>query len=111
MTQASKKIVDREECLDRYRHHMEKVRGLAPGTQCSYLLIARRFLRALLLLESKDADITRLKERLQEQLRQNFGRSSEKLSPGQLSLFREELEKLLQESKSCEADAVEAKSK
>ncbi len=54
-----------------------------------------------LLLESKDADITRLKERLQEQLRQTFGRSSEKLSPGQISLFREDLENLLQESKSC----------
>jgi transposase len=66
-----------------------------------------------LLLESKDADITRLKERLQEQLRQTFGRSSEKLSPGQLSLFREELEKLLQESKSndTETDKASAKSK
>jgi transposase len=64
-----------------------------------------------LLLESKDADITRLKERLQEQLRQTFGRSTEKLSPGQLSLFREELEKMLQESKSCGKEGLEASEK
>ena len=61
-----------------------------------------------LLLESKDADIACLKERLQQQLRQTFGRSTEKLSPGQLSLFREQLEELLQKTKSCGADADES---
>src|ERR1700722_15095917 len=61
-----------------------------------------------LLLESKDADIACLKERLQQQLRQTFGRSTEKLSPGQLSLFREQLEELLQKTKSSGADADES---
>ena len=85
----------------------EATTGLPNDLEACHALIRE----LALLLESKDADITRLKERLQEQLRQTFGRSSEKLSPGQLSLFREELEKLLQDSKSCGLEAVEASAK
>jgi transposase len=48
------------------------------------------------LLESKDADIARLKERLQNMTRGKFGRSTEKLSAQQLSLFKQQLEDLLQ---------------
>jgi len=46
-------------------------------------------------LESKDSDILCLKQRLQNLLRDKFGRSSEKLSPGQLLVFGQELEELL----------------
>jgi len=75
--------------------------GLPDDLEACHLLIRE----LALLLESKDADIACLKERLQQQLRQTFGRSSEKLSPGQLSLFREQLEQLLEATKSSGADA------
>ena len=69
------------------------------------------------LLESKVGDIARLKERLQNLLRDKFGRSTEKLTPGQLSLFKQQLEDLLQatsehhaESETSEIDDSTAKS-
>jgi len=52
------------------------------------------------LLESKDADISCLKQQLQDQLRRRFGRSTEKLSHGQLSLFKQQLEELLRATES-----------
>jgi transposase len=52
----------------------------------------------VLLLESQNEDIACMKERLQNLLRGKFGKNSEKLSPGQLSLFKQQLEALLHES-------------
>jgi transposase len=49
----------------------------------------------MVLLESKDENINHLKNQLQNLMRGKFGRSSEKLTPGQLSLFKRELENLL----------------
>src|ERR1700677_1281333 len=46
-------------------------------------------------LDSKDSDILCLKQRLQNLLRDKFGRSSEKLSPGQLRVLQKEREKTL----------------
>jgi transposase len=54
------------------------------------------------LLDSKDADIACLKERLQNLTRDKFGRSTEKLSPGQLSLFKQQLEDLLRSADACD---------
>jgi transposase len=48
------------------------------------------------LLESKDTDIARLREQLQNLMRGKFGRSTEKLSAEQLSLFKQQLEDLVQ---------------
>lgn len=45
-------------------------------------------------LEAKDTDITLLKQRLHNLLREKFGRRTEKLTSGQLSLFRDLVEKL-----------------
>jgi transposase len=47
------------------------------------------------LVENKDGDILYLKQRLQDLLRDKFGRSSEKLSPGQLLMFGQEVEDFL----------------
>ena len=52
----------------------------------------------VLALESRDADIAHLKERLQNLVRGKFGRSTEKLSPGQLLLFKQQLEELWNET-------------
>jgi transposase len=46
-------------------------------------------------LDGKESDILCLKQRLQNLLRDRFGRSSEKLSPGQLLLFAQELTEIL----------------
>ncbi len=48
------------------------------------------------LIRQLAADIARLKERLQNMTRGKFGRSTEKLSAEQLSLFKQQLEDLLQ---------------
>jgi transposase len=48
------------------------------------------------LVERLGTDVTLLKQRLHTALRDKYGRSSEKLSPGQLMLFAQELEELLQ---------------
>jgi len=47
------------------------------------------------LVERQGADISLLKQRLHGLLREKFGRSSEKLSPGQLQLFVRELSKIV----------------
>lgn len=56
------------------------------------------------LIEGMSGDIMCLKQRLQGLLRDKFGRSSEKLSPGQLLLFVKELEDLLQGQESKEIE-------
>ena len=56
------------------------------------------------LIDSKDDDILCLKQRLQNLLRDKFGSSSEKLSPGQLSIFAQELEELLKQGREQEED-------
>lgn len=43
----SSKYLNRAECLERYKNHLDRVRGLAEATQKSYQLIARRFLESL----------------------------------------------------------------
>jgi hypothetical protein len=48
------------------------------------------------LVERQGADIGYLKQRLHTILRERYGRSSEKLSAGQLQLFTQELEGLLE---------------
>ena len=68
--------------------------GLPSDLEACHALIRE----LVLLVESKDADIANLKERLQNLLRGKFGRSTEKLSPGQLSVFKQQLEDLLQAS-------------
>lgn len=56
-----------------------------------------RILELQRLIDSNDDDILCLKQRLQNLLRDKFGSSSEKLSPGQLSIFAQELEELLRQ--------------
>ena len=68
--------------------------GLPSDSEACHSLIRE----LVFLLESKDADIACLKERLQNLLRGKFGRNSEKLTSGQLSLFKQQLEDLLHES-------------
>lgn len=52
------------------------------------------------LVEKQDADIGYLEQRLHNLLREKYGRSSEKLSSGQLQLFAQELEEMLERKKS-----------
>ena len=61
----------------------------------------------LVLLESKDTDIACLKERLQHLLRVRFGRKTEKLSPGQLLLFKGQLEELLAAASQLQSETAE----
>jgi transposase len=56
------------------------------------------------LVQRQGADIGCLKQRLHNLLREKFGRSSEKLSPGQLQLFTQQLEELLERSAAKPAD-------
>lgn len=49
----------------------------------------------LSMVEQKDTDITALKQRLHNLLRDKYGKSSEKISPEQLLLFAEQLSSLL----------------
>jgi len=61
----------------------------------------------ILALESSRSDVALLKQRLQGLLRARHGSSTEKLSLGQLSLFREQLETLLEETASTVAGPEE----
>lgn len=60
------------------------------------------------MVENLGSDVKHLKQKLQSQLRYRFGRSTEKLSPGQIALFAQELKELLRkpESKNDEESAV-----
>ncbi len=62
------------------------------------------------LVERQGADIGCMKQRLHNLLRDKYGRSSEKLSPGQLQLFAQELQQLLERQASTgQADSSESK--
>ena len=74
---------------------------LPPDLEGSHALI-----RELVeLIDRQGADIGYLKQRLHSLLREKFGRSSEKLSPGQLQLFAQELEGLLEGSAKSKEDS------
>jgi transposase len=60
----------------------------------------------LALSERQGTDISCLKQRLHNLLREKFGRSSEKLAPGQLLLFAQELEELLQGKVASDEEAA-----
>jgi hypothetical protein len=65
-------------------------------------------------LKNRDADISYLKQRLQEFLREKYGRSTEKVSPEQLILFKEQIAQmfgLVDEAKSDEDKEEEGKAK
>jgi transposase len=57
------------------------------------------------LVESMDGDISCLKQKLHNLLREKFGRSSEKLSPGQILLFAQEVKELLRNAGAGESEA------
>lgn len=60
------------------------------------------------LIERQGADITHLKQRLHNLLRDKFGRSSEKLTSGQLQLFAQQLEALVESGAPSKEEAADA---
>lgn len=75
---------------------MVSVQALIDDVLPADLSSCHEIIRELILeLECSRADIALLKQRLHNQLRTRYGSSSERLSPGQLLLFREQLESLL----------------
>ncbi|HEY9683393.1 MAG TPA: IS66 family transposase [Oculatellaceae cyanobacterium] len=61
------------------------------------------------LVEKQGADIGYLKQRLHNLLREKYGRSSEKLSSGQLQLFAQELEEMLERKKTTDIESGDEK--
>jgi transposase len=61
------------------------------------------------MVENLGSDVQHLKQKLQNQLRYRFGRSSEKLSPGQIALFAQELNELLRKPGSEKEEKSETK--